>query len=126
MGLIPARLQNAGAQPARHRWAGSRLRWEPALLLRHPSRPLLDHIFEEGGGEVVIGNVASVEEQPPIWAPFLGRGQGDLAVLHHLVDTVHSAHHADRLCGVGLLHHLPKESNRRERPLETLLWPFST
>lgn len=90
------------------------------------AEPVLDDIFQEGGGEVVVGDVAGVEKQPPIWAPLLRRVQGDLAVLHHLVDTVHAAHHADWLRGVGLLHHLPKEghlgllsppASQREGPL---------
>lgn len=88
----------------------------PAFLFWHPSRPLLDHIFQEGSGEVVIGDVARVEEQPPVRAPLLGSGQGDLAVLHHLVHAVHPAHHAHRLRGVGLLHHLPKGTTVRASP----------
>lgn len=88
----------------------------PPAPQQHPSRPLLDYIFQEGSSEVVIGNVACVEEQPPIWTPFLGSGQGDLAVLHHLVDTIHSAHHTNGLCGVGLLNHLPNRSTVREKP----------
>lgn len=121
-GLIPARLQTAGAQPAE---SNAQAVGQPAPLgagapppahRQHPSRPLLDYIFQKGGGEVVIGNVARIEEQPPVRAPFLGSGQGDLAVLYHLVDTIHSAHHADRLRGVSLLHHLPKGSAVRERP----------
>lgn len=121
-GLIPACLQRAGAQPVESK---VRVAGQPAPLStsapslacqQHPSRPLLDYIFEEGSGEVVIGNVARVEEQPPVRAPFLGSGQGDLTVLHHLVDTIHSTHHADWLRGVSLLHHLPKRSTVMERP----------
>lgn len=122
VGLIPAHLQTAGAQPVESKVQAA---GQPAPLgtgvpplahRQHPSRPLLDYIFQEGGGEVMIGDVARVEEQPPVWAPFLGSGQGDLTVLHHLVDTIHSAHHADRLRGIGLLHHLPTGSTVRERP----------
>lgn len=93
---------------------------------KYEAEPVLDNIFQEGGGEVVVGDVAGIEKQPPIWAPLLRSVQGDFTVLHHLVDTIHTAHHADWLRGVGLLHHLPGEghpgllsppASQREGPL---------
>lgn len=54
----------------------------------------------------MVADIASAVHQPPIGALLLRSLQADLTVLHHLVDAIHTAHHPDRLCGVGLLHHL--------------------
>lgn len=80
---------------------------------RDPNWPILDYISQECHCEVVIGDVACVEEQPAIRAAFLCCGQGDLAVFHHLVHAIDSAYHTNWLCGVRLLHHLPREHMHR-------------
>lgn len=71
---------------------------------------LLYNISEEGEAEEVVGHVPCVEHEPAVGAPLLGRGQRDLAVLHHLVAAVHLADHAHSLRRVGFLHHLRDRS----------------
>lgn len=67
---------------------------------------VLDYIFQKLQCEVVVGNVPSIKKQTAITTPFLCCSQRDLTVFHHLVDTTHSAHHTNWLCGVGLLNYL--------------------
>lgn len=77
-----------------------------------------DHVSQEPHSEEVVGDVARAEQQPPVGAPPLRGGQGDLAVLHHAVQAVHPAHHAHRLRGVRLLHHLPQGRGQEGRGLK--------
>lgn len=84
----------------------------------HPA--VLDNVSQKGHGEEMVGDVPRVEQQPSVRAPPLRRGQGDLAVLHHLVHPVHAAHHAHRLCRVRLLHHLPQADITGRKALATL------
>lgn len=84
----------------------------------HPA--VLDNVSQKGHGEEMVGDVPRVEQQPSVRAPPLRRGQGDLAVLHHLVHPVHAAHHAHRFCRVRLLHHLPQADITGRKALATL------
>lgn len=71
---------------------------------------LLYNVSEEGEAKEVVGHISCVEHEPAIGAALLSRCQGDLAVLHHLIATVHLTHHTHRLCRVGFLHHLQNKS----------------
>lgn len=54
----------------------------------------------------MIGHVSCIEHQTTIGVPLLSSCQGDLAVLHHLVTTIHPADNAYCFCRVCFLHHL--------------------
>lgn len=68
--------------------------------------PLLDNVSQKRHCEVVVGNVPSIKQQAAIRVPFLCCGQRDFTVLHHLVNTIHTTHHTNWLCGVGLFNYL--------------------
>lgn len=57
----------------------------------------LCYVLQEGPGEEVVADVSCAVEQLPVRTFELGRLRGDLAVLHHLGDPSHPAHHAHRL-----------------------------
>lgn len=71
---------------------------------------LLYNVSEEGEAKEVVGHISCVEHEPAIGAALLSRCQGDLAVLHHLIATIHLTDHTHRLCRVGFLHHLQNKS----------------
>lgn len=86
--------------------------------LRVPILFLLDNIFQERDSEEMVGNVPCVEQQASIRAPLLSCCQGNLTVLYHLVDSVHSANHPNWLCGVCFLYHLPIKERQKQRKNE--------
>lgn len=75
--------------------------WRGSRLLRTPGDGP-----EEVSGEEVVADVACVVQQAPTWRAQARHLGADLAVLHHLGDAVHLAHHAHWLLRVRLLHHL--------------------
>lgn len=69
-------------------------------------RLLLCYILQKGPGEEVIADVSSTEDQVSSRSSQLSRLCSDLAVLYNLGDALDLADHPQRLCRVGLLHHL--------------------
>ena len=57
-------------------------------------------------GEEVVADVACSVGELAVQGAELGRVLADLALLHHLDPPLQLAHHAHRLAGAGLLHHL--------------------
>lgn len=90
--------------------SGQRLARERQRETCQRAADLLHNVLEKGEAEEVVGHVSCVEHEPTVSAALLGRGQRDLAVLHHLVATVHLADHAHSLRRVGFLHHLQGSS----------------
>lgn len=69
-------------------------------------RFLLCYVLQKGPGEEVIADVSSTEDQVSTRSSQLSCLRSDLAVLYDLGDALDLADHPQRLCGVGLLHHL--------------------
>lgn len=68
------------------------------------------YVLQKLPGEEVVADVSSAEDQVSSRSSQLRRLWLDLAVLHNLEGTLHFADHAQRLCRVGLLHHLTHSS----------------
>ena len=71
---------------------------------------------EKGGREEMVTDVAGVERQFSVVVPSLRRRWINLAVLHHLVDTVHLADDTHRLRRRRLQHHLVGDTPSTHTP----------
>lgn len=100
---LPVRLGRDRDQSSVHQWLSGAEAWTK-------DRFLPCYVLQKLPGKEVVADVSSTKDQGSPRSSQLSRLWLDLAVLDNLEGTLHFADHAQRFCGVGLLHHLTHSS----------------